>query len=538
MAEELSYRAGEPSRGLTPTQWLICIIASIGFAFDIYELLMAQFIVRPALLELGGLTPGTEAFANWASALLYIPAIAGGIFGLIGGYLTDRLGRRRVLTWSILLYAFSAFFAGFSTNLWMLLFFRCTTFVGVCVEFVAAVAWLAELFPDPGRREKVLGYTQAFSSVGGFMIATANGLAVKYALNLPEVNLPAWLHFGAEVGVHDPHAPWRYTLMSGLIPAIPLILIRPFLPESPVWRQKLLEGTLKRPSIAAIFSPALVRTTIVSTIMMACCYAVAFGAIQQVPQIVPGLPEVQASVADEIKKGPTTPAAAAPGAVPLSTTVPAHAVAATAPGLPTVPAVSGAGSGRAAAADGKRPAGLDPRRAAASRISQQVASDVGKIQEFGGLVGRVLLAILAVYIVSRRAVVRIFQVPGLIIYPLVFGMFAVKGLSLLNIGIFVAGLLTVAQFSFWGNYLPRVYPIHLRGTGESFAANIGGRLIGTAAFAITQKVAVAIGPDKPTPVQAAHNIAYTAAGVALTVTIIAFIASFWLPEPGPETELD
>ena len=59
-------------RGLTPTQWLICVIAAIGFAFDIYELLMALFIVRPALMELGGLTPGTDAFANWAGAMLYV----------------------------------------------------------------------------------------------------------------------------------------------------------------------------------------------------------------------------------------------------------------------------------------------------------------------------------------------------------------------------------------------------------------------------------------------------------------------------------
>ena len=83
-----------------------------------------------------------------------MPAVCGGIFGLLGGYLTDRFGRRRVLTWSILLYAFSAFFAGFSTNLWMLLFFRTTTFIGVCVEFVAAVAWLAELFDDPRAARK------------------------------------------------------------------------------------------------------------------------------------------------------------------------------------------------------------------------------------------------------------------------------------------------------------------------------------------------------------------------------------------------
>ena len=79
----------------------------------------------------------------------YVPAVAGGIFGLIGGYLTDLFGRRRVLVWSILIYAFSALAAGYATSVGWLLFWRCCTFVGVCVEFVAAVAWLAELFPDP-----------------------------------------------------------------------------------------------------------------------------------------------------------------------------------------------------------------------------------------------------------------------------------------------------------------------------------------------------------------------------------------------------
>ena len=124
---------------MTSTMWLICVIASIGFAFDIYELLMLPLIVQPAMLELLGAAPGSELFTTWVGRLFYIPAVAGGIFGLLGGYLTDRLGRRRVLTWSILLYAFSAFAAGFSTSIWMLLFFRCLVFIGVCVEFVAAV---------------------------------------------------------------------------------------------------------------------------------------------------------------------------------------------------------------------------------------------------------------------------------------------------------------------------------------------------------------------------------------------------------------
>ena len=66
-----------------------------------------------------------------------------------------------------------------------LLVLRCLVFIGVCVEFVAAVAWLAELFPERERRERVLAYTQAFSSIGGIMVATVLTILVlpaAYAL--------------------------------------------------------------------------------------------------------------------------------------------------------------------------------------------------------------------------------------------------------------------------------------------------------------------------------------------------------------------
>src|SRR5206468_2450491 len=105
-----------------------------------------------------------------AGLLFWIPALCGGVFGLVGGYLTDFFGRRRVLVFSILLYALSVLGAGFCTSIWTFLILRCTTFIGVCVEFVAAVAWLAELFPEPERREKVLGATQAFGSLGGLLV--------------------------------------------------------------------------------------------------------------------------------------------------------------------------------------------------------------------------------------------------------------------------------------------------------------------------------------------------------------------------------
>src|SRR5581483_1509236 len=134
----------------------------IGFAFDIYELLMLPLVLPPALVELlPGVRPGSTEFNLWRGLMFWVPALVGGAFGLVGGYLTDRLGRRRVLTWSILLYGVATFGSGIATSMPMLLALRCATFVGVCVEFVAAVAWLAEMFPDHRQRERALGYTQA-----------------------------------------------------------------------------------------------------------------------------------------------------------------------------------------------------------------------------------------------------------------------------------------------------------------------------------------------------------------------------------------
>src|ERR1700682_3211715 len=141
---------------LTPVQSLICGIACLGFAFDLYETLMSALIVRPVLLSLGHLKSGTPEINRWVGLFLFLPGLAGGILGLLGGYLTDLLGRRRVLVWSILLYAFSACAASFATSLPLLLLLRCTTWIGTCVEQVAAIAWLAELFQHPQQRQAVL----------------------------------------------------------------------------------------------------------------------------------------------------------------------------------------------------------------------------------------------------------------------------------------------------------------------------------------------------------------------------------------------
>ena len=198
--------------------------------------------------------------------------------------------------------------------------------------------------------------------------------------------------------------------------------------------------------------------------MFACSYGAAFGALQHTPRMVPNLPQVK-----EMTAGKPVPEQ--------------------------------------------------------KKIEQKVAAEVNGYQEIGGLLGRFLLAVLAIYLVSRRTLLRLFQIPGLILIPLVYFFWARDNLDMLKWGIFAAGVFTVGQFSFWGNYLPRMYPLHLRGTGESFAANIGGRMIGTSAALLTTWLTTLM-PNK--------SIALAAAAVALFVYALGTILCFWLPEPKEE----
>lgn len=428
---------------MTSLQWLICGVAALGFAFDLYETLVLPLIVRPALAALGHFKPGGRESNLWVGLLFYLPLALGGIFGLLGGYLTDLFGRRRVLVWSILLYAFSACAAGFAVSLPQLLVFRCTTVIGVCVEYVAGITWVAELFATPKQRESVLGYTQVAFGFGGLMVTAAYYIAVTYAERFP--------------AIHGGHEAWRYTLLSGLIPALPLVLARPFLPESPIWQEKKSKGTLKRPSFAELFRPELRKTTLVTTFMVACSYALASGVILQTPRMVPGLPELRS---------------------------------------------------------------LTPR------LMEQAVSRVQLFQELGTIAGRLLFAFLVIRIATQRGLLRIFLIPGLIVFSCVYFFAATHSLWMLECGVLLAGLLLNGPFSLWGNYLPRVYPTYLRATGESFAINIGARVIGASGVLLTTQLAN-IMPGAGATAQ----LAYSAGTLAVLAYCLSLLGSFWLPEP-------
>jgi len=484
------------------TTWLIIVIASIGFLFDTYELLMTPLAAPPAIAELLDVPLSHPSVSLWTGRLLWITALCGGVFGLIGGALTDRLGRKFVMAASIFVYSLSPFLAAYSTTLGWFIFFRSTTFIGVCVEFVAAITWLSEVFEDKKQRERWLGITQAFASLGGILVTAVNVWILSNIKDLPHFGLPLAPN-GAEP------ASWRFLLCTGILPAIPIAILLPFVPESRIWKERRAAGTLKRPKISALFAPEFRRVTIVTAMLSACAYGIAFGALQLTPlRIAPGLPELaeQSKALGPLRKE----------AKELNL-----AFDKTVAGTPE-----------------RKLIGLQLRE---NKLKQdpfntdvkEVGNTVQLYQEIGGLMGRILLACLIIFGISRVMLLKVFQIPALFMIPLAYFILYKSGGSNFYWAYGFCGLLVVAQFSYFGEYLPKVFPLHLRGTGSSFATNVGGRMVGTSMAVVTTNIVapfLAGTADKVTPMIMAQAAGY----VATTIAVLAFIIGFFLPEPKGE----
>jgi MFS family permease len=491
-----------PRPAFTTTTWLIIIIASIGFLFDTYELLMTPLVAGPAIAELLKVPLNNPLVTDWVGRLLWIAALCGGVFGLLGGWLVDRFGRKTVMAASIFLYSLSPFCAAYSTTLGWFIFFRSATFIGVCVEFVAAITWLSEVFEDRKQREKWLGITQAFASLGGVAVTAVSIWISSHGMSLPHMGLPLGL------GSADPGS-WRYLLMTGLLPAIPIALMLPFVPESKVWKERRAAGALKRPSFAALFAPELRRVTIVTAVLSACAYGIAFGALQvTVARVTPGLPEMkeQAKALAPLRKEGE------------ALNLKLNALAPDDPERKELIAQIKANFGK------QKPLNDDVKK---------MADTVQFRQEMGGLTGRILLAVLLIVGISRVKLLKIFQVPALLVLPLTYFVFFEKGGELFLWSYFVCGLLTVAQFSYFGEYLPKVFPLHLRGTGGSFATNVGGRMIGTSMAILNTGWLAPLLAGGVQAVKPMH-IALAAGYIATAMALIAFIVGFLLPEPKQE----
>src|SRR2546422_7688142 len=88
------------------TAWLVLIVAAIGFLFDTYELLMTPLVLAPALSELLHVPPNHPEVTAWVGRVLWITALCGGVFGLVGGCLIARLGGKDVMVARIFVFSF------------------------------------------------------------------------------------------------------------------------------------------------------------------------------------------------------------------------------------------------------------------------------------------------------------------------------------------------------------------------------------------------------------------------------------------------
>lgn len=523
---------------------LVLTVAAVGFLFDTYELLMFPVIGTDAVAELhlqktsAQLTTDEQKIVGqWAGRMLWIAALCGGVFGLIGGLLIDRFGRKTVMVASILIYSFSPVFAAYSTTLWMLVLFRCTTFIGVCVEMVAAVTWLAELFENKRQRELAIGWTLAAASLGGILVTEVKLLLDGFVKSNPDFVLNSYL----PLGIIKENVSWRYTLLTGLIPGAIILLLMPFVPESKVWKDKKLAGTLTRPSLGELFKPGLIGTTLVTTLLSACGYAAAFGALQLTPlRIVEGTPAIAPKLAEGRKSLASAEKAFfdadqayrkalnafMSGGIPENPGTPATKAEST----PEQKAAKEA-SDNALAAMKKAEADYGAARKAFAPVSaelRQYRGDIQRWQEIGGLCGRILLAVLLIFIPSKT-LLRLFLIPGIVLLPVTYYSLQPGEYVWFATAIFFCGLLTVAQFSYLSEFLPKVFPLHLRGTGGGFATNVGGRMLGTMAATLnTEWLSTFFAGSS------ARQIAIAAAIIGGSVYFIAFLASFFLPTPVQE----
>jgi MFS family permease len=212
----------KPSRAL--------LAAMLGWMLDAMDFLLFTFAVPPIQKEFG-LSPATMGF------LTSVALIASAIGGLAFGAIADRIGRVRALTISILLYSFAT--AGLATShaLWQLLAWRVLVGFGMGGEWSAGSVLVAETWPAE-HRGKAMGIMQSGWAIGAICAA------------------------GIAAVVLEPYG-WRVLFLVGALPAVAAFFIRRGVEEPPVWRERKEPA----PPWTEIFGPALIRRTLLATIV-------------------------------------------------------------------------------------------------------------------------------------------------------------------------------------------------------------------------------------------------------------------------------
>jgi len=186
-------------RDITRYQWMVFLVAWLGWALDSTDFGLFNIVLRPAVTELLG-GQATVAQIGKAGGWLSMAGLLGWAFGgFFFGIVGDYIGRIRTLALSVILVGLFTGLQGLATSTWMLGAFRFITGVGTGAEIVIGIPLVAEAF-DREQRAKVLGIMMTGGAFGN-------------------------LFAGEIYAVVGPYG-WRWVMLAGILPAIVLLILR------------------------------------------------------------------------------------------------------------------------------------------------------------------------------------------------------------------------------------------------------------------------------------------------------------------------
>lgn len=229
----------------TRSRNMALLAAFLGWMFDGFEMGLFPLIGRPALNDLlAGSYPADQlagAVDNWFTVIIATFLVGAATGGVFFGWLGDRIGRVKAMTFSIFTYAVFTGLCGFATEAWQIAILRFVASLGMGGEWALGVALVNELWTK-GSRAWVAGAIGAAANIGYLMVALLS-LGMSAFIG----GITGWFtSMGASPQLNDylfGHGAWRFLMISGAFPAILIFLIRIFVPESDKWEEEKKAGS-------------------------------------------------------------------------------------------------------------------------------------------------------------------------------------------------------------------------------------------------------------------------------------------------------
>jgi len=261
--------------GVTRYQWLVLLVAWLGWVFDSMDATIYAIVLHPALEELlrtsvaDGLV--SHEVIGWYGGLIFsIFLIGWAVGGVLFGIVADYFGRTKTLIITILVYSLFTGLAALSDTWWHLAIYRFVTALGIGGEWAAGAVIVAEVWPEE-KRAKAAGILQSAWAAGFFLAAAINLLLQSYS--------------------------WRVLFLVGILPAFMSLFIFMWVEEPDRWvksrSQELLSGAGRRVKLLDLFKGNLLRPTLVGSSLAFVAVFGLWGATNWVPTLVRELPDLQ-----------------------------------------------------------------------------------------------------------------------------------------------------------------------------------------------------------------------------------------------------